>query len=677
MRAAHLSLATVLVVATGCGGRRLEKGTPQPGVDAAATEVAPPSTEVDAAPDPSDAASDQSDAAQEGGNPVPVDPEISRRWTWLPCGRLLPAGSDAEAVFAADGTLVVRGQDGTLRRYDEKGTPRPETDGGPVASLIMAPDGTAVGVTETPAALIVRPVGATTARFTFGLPQATLCGKKYTFSNTGDYFLAHDQGAYTCIWRVDDGGLVASLPEDASQAAIRGRQLVTLEPRGEDHLVDVVTRDFSGQETARVKLETKLEYPGNALLSPAGDRVASWYPAALWNVDGQALLAIEQTAAEPNPVRPAFTAAGDRVLVANGVFRTADGTRAATLTRLSPLYRTDPLALSPDGGRAITRAYGRASLFDVSAPGFMAMLGPHVRRGERETLETLAISADSVLIATIGGAAFGIRLAPRFEDSSTAWAIFAGDITFIGEISTDGKWATAAGDNRAVFSATDGRLIWPSPAPNDFRCLGSRLTVSPKGTWAAGASYAGTMDVFSLADTTRAAWSPVATLPTACFGSAAFSRDERTLATSAPALYRFDPTGTAWNPVWSHFTGTSPSPPSGLSGDSSSDVRFSPDETLVLVSHCDAEAALRCRATLYDTATGTVARALPALTAPRPSFSPDGSWIVAGSTLLHLPSNDTRSIAPALSTIAAVFTPDGDIVGGSDDGALVRYCRDR
>jgi hypothetical protein len=84
-----------------------------------------------------------------------------------------------------------------------------------------------------------------------------------------------------------------------------------------------------------------------------------------------------------------------------------------------------------------------------------------------------------------------------------------------------------------------------------------------------------------------------------------------------------------------------------------------------------------CGATLYDTATGTAVRTLPELTSPRPSFSPDGSWVVAGSTLVHLPSNDTRSIDPTLSTHAAVFTPDGDIVGGSDDGALVRYCRDR
>jgi len=671
MRTPRLWLATVLAVATGCGGRRLEQGPPPVG-DAAVPEAGPPSMEVDAAPDQTDAAPDPSDAAPEVATPIPIDPEVSRRWTWHACGQILPAVIDSEAVYGADGTLVVRGADGMTRSYDEKGVRRPETDG-PVASLITAPDGTAVVLAETPASLVLRSPGAAMARFTFSLPPSTLCGKQHAFSNTGEYFLAHGRGA-SCIWRVDDGALIASFPEDAPDAAIRGRQFVTLQPRRDAVSVDVVTRDFSGQETARVKLE---RHQGNAVLSPAGDRVASSYPPALWNVDGQALLFIEETDGDSRVFQPAFTAAGDRVLLANGVFRTADGTRTATLTPLSSLDHALPLALSPDGARAIAISHGRASLFDVSAPGFAAVLGPPLG-WPRERVKTLAISADSVLVAAISGDAFGIRLAPRFEDSSTAWVIAVGDTTLDGDISADGKWATAAGDNRAIHSATDGRVVWPSPPPSGTPCIGSRLAVSPHGKWAAGASYSGTMDVFSLTDTTRAAWAPVATFPTTCWGAAAFSRDERMLATSVPELYRLDPTGTTWKPVWSHFADTLPGSPYPNSGDFRDDVRYSPDETLMLVSHCEVLPTSRgCRVALYDTATGNVARPLPELTAPMPSFSPDGSWIVAGSTLLHLPSNDTRSIDPTLFINVATFTPDGDIVGGADDGVLVRYCRDR
>jgi hypothetical protein len=71
-----------------------------------------------------------------------------------------------------------------------------------------------------------------------------------------------------------------------------------------------------------------------------------------------------------------------------------------------------------------------------------------------------------------------------------------------------------------------------------------------------------------------------------------------------------------------------------------------------------------------------VVRRLAELTAARPSFSPEGSWIGAGPKLLHLPSGDTQPLDPSFLAKAAVFTPDGDIVAGSDDGVLARYCRD-
>ena len=107
-------------------------------------------------------------------------------------------------------------------------------------------------------------------------------------------------------------------------------------------------------------------------------------------------------------------------------------------------------------------------------------------------------------------------------------------------------------------------------------------------------------------------------------------------------------------------------------------MRFSPDETLLLASHCSVGMRpLTCTTTLYRAATGEVVQTLPALTAPRPSFSPEGSWIVAGSTLLHLPSGDTRPLPASFPAEGAVFTPDGDIVAGTKDGVLARFCRDR
>ena len=672
MRRACVSLAAAtLALAIGCGNRHLQRPETTAGADAGAPEgdAAGPRGTADAG----------SVGSDDGGPPdivPPVDPAVSRRWSWHLCGQLASAGPDTAAVFAPDGTMIVRGQDGTIRVYDDRGTRRLGPDLS-ADSVISAPDGTPL-IVRAGRTIGLFPIGATTPQLELAVPAGAGCGQTYGFSGAGDYFLAHggDGGpGASCIWRVADGGFVASFPDNATQAAIRGQSLVTLQARA-DEQVDLVTRDFAGNETGRLKLETRLEW--FARLSPAGDRVAAPYPdPTLWGSDGRPLLVLQ-----PNDVigpLPVFTPSGDRVLMGDGVFQTADGARTATLPAANRLREARPLALSADGRRTIGSAYGRAALFEVSAPGFTAMLGPPLSGGAG-AIPTLAISRDSVLAVATGGTVFGVRLAPRLEDSPTLWSIFAGDSAFIAEISDDGQWASAAGDNRALYSALDGRKAWPSPPPPaDGRCYGTQLRISPKGTWAAGTSYAGTMDVFALADTTRAAWSPVSVLPTACREAAAFSRDEKTLATSNPSLYRLDSTTGQWQRVWSQGHATSPGTITQDSSDELlADVRFSPDETLLLASHCSVGVGpLTCTTTLYRAATGEVVQTLPALTAPRPSFSPEGSWIVAGSTLLHLPSGDTRPLPASFPAKGAVFTPDGDIVAGTEDGVLARFCRDR
>ncbi|MEO5768027.1 MAG: hypothetical protein ABIS92_06715 [Polyangia bacterium] len=657
---------TILALTVGCGGRHPQTPGTTTGADAAADAAAPDGDE--AAPSTAlDAVTPSSDAAPPSTVP-PVDPEVSRRWAWSPCGQLSPAPIDSAGVFAADGTMVVRSEDGTIRGYAPNGARRPGLDG-TAGFLLVAPDGTTLTGVVTGPTIVLQSVGSTTARFQFNVPEGMGCGHTYGFSVGGDYFLAHGGGP-SCIWRTADGGFVAMLPGSAAQAAIRGVSLVTLEARP-DELVDIVTRNFGGNETSRVKLETQLD---GVLLSPAGDRVASPFPTTstpltLWDTDGRTLLAIAQS--EGSVFVPIFTAAGDRLLLGNGVFQSADGARTATLPPLNRLRDGLPFALSADGRRVIARAYGRAALFEVAALGITAVLGPQLSYKQGLSLSTLAISRDSVLAVATGGAVFGIRIAPRLEESVTLWSIYAGDFAFIGDISEDGRWASAAGDNRALYSAVDGRRAWPSPPPpSALRCFGTQLRISPMGNWAAGASYGGTMDVFSLADAgLRASW-PVSMFPSACQEAAAFSRDERTLATSTPSLFRFDATAATWQPVWSQSVNSAP--PYFPSSLELPDVRFSPDETRLLVSRCDVKP---CTAILYDTATGALIQKLPELTSPRPSFSPEGSWIVAGPKLLHLPSGDTRPLDPSSSASAAVFAPNGDIVAGSNDGVLTRYCR--
>lgn len=96
-------------------------------------------------------------------------------------------------------------------------------------------------------------------------------------------------------------------------------------------------------------------------------------------------------------------------------------------------------------------------------------------------------------------------------------------------------------------------------------------------------------------------------------------------------------------------------------------VRFSPDATTLLTSRCE---EWTCDARLYAVTSGAEVMTLPALTAPHPSFSPEGHWVVAGGTLQHLPSGAARILDPLQDTTTALFAPNGDIIAGASDDSL-------
>jgi WD40 repeat protein len=242
------------------------------------------------------------------------------------------------------------------------------------------------------------------------------------------------------------------------------------------------------------------------------------------------------------------------------------------------------------------------------------------------------------------------------------------------DLSTDGRLAAIGGDGRATLDARDGHAIWPAiPPPPDVSideiCLLDRLRFSPKSTWLAGSAYSRKLQVFPL--NSLEPWQPMIELPGSC-EAGAFSRDERLMATSGAALYQTGATQTHWNLLWSSSLPTKPAD----FGYPVSDVSFSPDETQLLVSHCVLPDG-NCDTTLLDAATGAVIRELTELTGLHPRFSPEGSWIVAANKLLHLSTGEARTLGEeANATNPAIFTPDGDIIAGSANGALTRYCRD-
>jgi WD40 repeat protein len=611
--------------------------------------------------------------------PRPVDPEISRAWTWQPCGTIASDAADLAAVFDRAGNIAVLGARGA-RLHDGSGTLQAASSG-PADFLVSAPDGVPLVGTIEPAGIVLRPIGSPTARFTFAPAPIAACGKTFAFSVDGDTLFTFGAGT-TCLWRTSTQAFVgsvdtATVPTSAA-VAVRGDEVITLDESGPT--TDVVTRDFSGSERARLKLQRT----GTAFLSPAGDRLVM--AGTLWDLDR--MTAVPWTANPASFWTPTpFSPAGDLVLAGDGLFRAADGARVATVDESSRLARArwGAVVLSPDGRRAVSIELGRATLMDVPSLGIAAVLGPPPRPDASQPVRPinhLALSRDGSLLVSnvLSFAAFAFKLAPRFADSRVVWGA-AIEINLEVDVSADGKTVAVAGDGRVLYGGADGRIVWPTPPlppPTDVLipvCLPVRLRFSPKMTWLAGNNYTRVLEVFDVRNLSRGtAPVPLVNLPAGC-DAVAFSRDERLMATSGAALYRTAPTAAGWRKLWSAFV---PAPPEDdlITSGFANDVSFSPDERQLLVSRC-AQPNAGCVVSLLSVETGAVLRGLPELQSPHPSFSPDGSWIVAGGTLLHLPSGEVRLLDPGMATTTALFTPDGDIIAGSADDVLTRYCRSR
>jgi len=615
-------------------------------------------------------------AALDGAAPVdgprPVDPQISRAWTWQACGTIASEAADLAAGFDPEGNIAVLGARG-VRLHDPSGALRAASSG-PASFLVSAPDGAPLAGTIEPAGIVLRPIGSPAARFTFAPAPIATCGKTFTFSVAGDYLFTAGEGT-TCIWRTSTQAFVGSVPTSAA-VAVRGDGVITVEL---GPTTDVVTRDFTGRERARLKLERT----GPAFLSPSGDRVAM--AGTLWDLDR--MTAVPWTA---DPSRfwgpwPAFSPAGDLILASDGLYRTVDGTRLQTIDTTSRLASTygSKVVLSRDGRRAVSIELGRATVMDVPSLGIAAVLGPPpLPEAPRpaQPINHLALSRDgSLLVSNVAAfAAFGLKLAPRFGDSRVVWSA-AVEINLEVDVSADGQTVAIVGDGRTLYGAVDGRILWPSPPPppdvSTDICLPERLRFSPKTTWLAGNNYTRMLDVFDVRNLSSGVPPvPLAQLPAGC-DAVAFSRDERLMATSGAALYRTAPKADGWRKLWSASV-PAPTDDNDVTDGLANDVSFSPDETQLLVSRCN-RITTGCIVSLVSVDTGTVLRRLPELQAPHPSFSPEGSWIVDGGTLLHLPSGDVRALDSGVVTTTALFTPDGDIIAGSADDVLTRYCRSR
>ncbi|HYJ07705.1 MAG TPA: hypothetical protein VEX18_01815, partial [Polyangiaceae bacterium] len=341
--------------------------------------------------------------------PLPVDPEVSRAWTWEPCGTLQPAAGDREALFDADGRIVVLGASG-VRVYDAAGARADLASAVQADFLVTASDGSVLSGRSTDAGVALTPLGASDPSIVLPSAPAGVCGSRFAMSADGAYVLAtgEDLG---CAWRVSDSSFVGSVA--AEQMTVRNSHFVTVEFGVMSR--DVVQRDFAGRELSRRQLGD-----GPIILSPAGDRAVTMIDRALVDLDSGDVVPWDVPPATARPL-PVFSPRGEMVLVGDGIFSTADGVRRFSLDPQGRLAGSGgrELTLASDGSRAVSSGFGRATLFDVEAKGVRAVLGPPVLpdplRDSRGASD-LAVSRDGTLLVynmELSGA-FGIQPAPSF-----------------------------------------------------------------------------------------------------------------------------------------------------------------------------------------------------------------------------------------------------------------------
>ena len=269
--------------------------------------------------------------------PRPVDPQISRAWTWQPCGTIASEAADLAAVFDREGNIAVLGASGA-RLYDGSGALRAASSG-PADFLVSAPDGAPLVGTIEPSGIVLKPIDSPTARFTFAPAPIAACGKTFAFSVDGDSPL-HRR-------RREPPASGARRPRPSSEVSPRrmfrrevfrvdrgrraGRRGHHTRGGGPDH-----RRGHARFQRARAGApEARTDGPGLPFAGrrPPGDdrNIVGPRPHDRRPVDGESGEVLEPD--------PAFSPAGDLVLFGDGLFRTADGARLATVDDSSRLAR--------------------------------------------------------------------------------------------------------------------------------------------------------------------------------------------------------------------------------------------------------------------------------------------------------------------------------------------------
>lgn len=591
-----------------------------------------------------------------GTSASPVDPEVSRDWTFEACGRI-PSGRarrvDAKlGSYAPDGkTLAVAWNDGAVRLYGwplTEAPPRvlPSAPEPSPISVAFSPDGSLLVQAGT--GLVVRRVadGAVVARF--ALPDEPCPISKLALSQDNAHLLTQG-GGNACVFRIHDGALLSRL--SARSAAFRGSEVVAVGCSATASELCVST--LSGAEVGRVSLAGAPIAREAFSVAPGGESVAGYrgeegertlLPASWSTQDGS--LHWTGTGSERDSHVPPPTYSEDARLAlfsGLGVYRTSDGAQLHGVDPRAPIWDAQGV-LAPDGSTLLT---SDAVLVQLESGAQLGVLRNH---HSDTPVVSLDISSSGELLATNAMDVLGWRVAENFADSRPIWRSGA-EGAFNVDVAPDGTKVALSGDVRLVIDARDGRELWTDrrPIPDSVACIGTELRFSPDGAFMAGKRYGTLLELFD----TRM-FEPISAVETGgCGQGVAFAPEGQRLHT----------------PELSWLIGQTPQRELDSADDDPLLQRFievSPDGSTLVDTRCDSSPG--CRSSLRGQP-----GAFRGMTARHPRFSNEGHWVVAGGTLLHLPSGETRVYDEQASE--ALFAPNGDIIAGLNDASLVRYCR--
>lgn len=616
-----------------------------------------------------------------------VDPAVSATYRWSECGRIDPVDAlPAQALYADDGSVLTLDRRGGIRAYD-----RENRAGEVLLAAIQEYEGYDFGMQLSPSGrkLVVwqdaplevyvsdggEPIGAESgALVSSSIPDRfdVSCKGPATFS--ADETIVVGQGSEgACLWDAESGALLSQIPFVYSGDLGTPSPYLAGVAAGTEPVRTMnnwVLRTYTLEGDLRHEVDLAVPFPvarvtGAVMSRDAETVIAVVIPDMasqtyeLLAIDSATGVPLWRTGLATSGYDPTLNVSRDgHVLVqGSGVYRIDHGTPVVMDTPSTPYLATD---FSVELGMKLVVGE-LAAEWDLAHGGTSALYGAHAR-----SVYSLDLSADGRTLASHGDHAVMWELLPDFASSKPIVQGTSGPPSWNVALARDGRAMIASGDAVAFFRR-DGSIGHAEPPGAGTDCLSPDWAFSPAGTLMAG-GHSGEVEVWSAGTLT-----PLRNLVADnCGGGVAFSPDGSLLATASLELFE---TAT-WTKVWDLSSEVTAPKPFAENA-----VEFSPDGQELVVTRCSTDVssdflppgAGSCRSERYATADGTELGVVPALEGDRARYSPEGHWLVSKNHAFHVPSS--TSVEYAAGAVSAVFAPNGDIIAGLGDGALVRYCR--